>query len=326
ADASAVRASLGGPLPQQGEPAGRVVEDLARHADPGLVATAGPRYFGFVVGGSVPAALGADWLTSAWDQNAGLFVLSPAAAVVEETVFGGLRDLFSLPGGTGMGFVRGGQMASTTCLAAARQAVLARSGWDVAAEGLNGAPRIVVLAGDEAHVTVHGALRLLGLGDASVAELKSDGQGRMLPDALRDALRSAEGAPVIVCAQAGNVNTGSFDPLRDITRLARAHPPLRRASLRGAWSDRGERSGAQSSSRTLRAPRLLRRGRRRLDPAGHLARAERRHVLALGHGLARADADAHLGVQLEHGAGGRRAIGGGDPGGPSGLTGAWSRT
>ena len=223
ADAAAMRAALAGPLPDQGEPAARVVEALARNADPGIVATGGPRFFGFVIGGSVPAALAADWLTSAWDQNAGLFVLSPAAAVVEETVLGWLRELFSLPEGTGMGFVTGGQMANTTCLAAARQAVLARTGWDVAAEGLNGAPRIVVLAGDEAHVTVHGALRLLGLGDASVAELKSDGQGRMLPDALRDALRSAEGAPVIVCAQAGNVNTGSFDPLRDITRLARAH-------------------------------------------------------------------------------------------------------
>ena len=217
ADAAAMRAALAGPLPDQGEPAARVVEALARNADPGIVATGGPRFFGFVIGGSVPAALAADWLTSAWDQNAGLFVLSPAAAVVEETVLGWLRELFSLPEGTGMGFVTGGQMANTTCLAAARQAVLARSGWDVAAEGLNGAPRIVVLAGDEAHVTVHGALRLLGLGDASVAELKSDGQGRMLPDALRDALRSAEGAPVIVCAQAGNVNTG------DLTSIRRAY-------------------------------------------------------------------------------------------------------
>src|SRR5438874_82311 len=223
ADAAAMRAALAVPLPEQGEPAARVVEALARNADPGIVASGGARFFGFVIGGSVPAALAADWLTSAWDQNAGLFVLSPAAAVVEETVLGWLRELFSLPEGTGMGFVTGGQMANTTCLAAARQAVLARSGWDVAAEGLNGAPRIVVLAGDEAHVTVHGALRLLGLGDASVGKVKSDGQGRMLADALRDALRSAEGVPVIVCAQAGNVNTGSFDPLRDITRLARAH-------------------------------------------------------------------------------------------------------
>ena len=130
ADAAAMREALGGPLPEQGEPAARVVEELASKADPGIVASGGPRFFGFVIGGSVPAALAADWLTSAWDQNAGLFVLSPAAAIVEETVLGWLRELFGLPEGTGMGFVTGGQMANTTCLAAARQVVLARAGWD----------------------------------------------------------------------------------------------------------------------------------------------------------------------------------------------------
>jgi len=125
ADAAAMRDALAGPLTEQGEPAAHVVEELARKADPGIVASGGPRFFGFVIGGSVPAALAADWLTSAWDQNAGLFVLSPAAAIVEETVLGWLRELFGLPEGTGMGFVTGGQMANTTCLAAARQAVLA---------------------------------------------------------------------------------------------------------------------------------------------------------------------------------------------------------
>src|SRR6266852_5217354 len=194
ADAASMRDALGGPLPEQGEPAARVVEDLARKADPGLVATAGPRFFGFVIGGSVPAALGADWLTSAWDQNAGLFVLSPAAAIVEDTVLEWLTDRFGLPPGTGIGFVTGGQMANTTCLAAARQAVLARAGWDVAARGLIGAPRVIVIAGEEVHVTVQGALRLLGLGDACVNKVKTDGQGRMLPDAVRDALRAAEGS------------------------------------------------------------------------------------------------------------------------------------
>jgi glutamate/tyrosine decarboxylase-like PLP-dependent enzyme len=223
ADAAAMRDALGGPLPERGEPAARVVEELARRADPGIVASAGPRFFGFVIGGSLPAALAADWLTSAWDQNAGLFVLSPAAAVVEETVLGWLRELFGLPGESGMGFVTGGQMANTTCLAAARQAVLARAGWDVASQGLIGAPRVAVIAGEEAHVTVHGALRLLGLGDACITRVKTDVQGRMLPDAVRDALQDAEGIPAIVCAQAGNVNTGSFDPLREITALARAH-------------------------------------------------------------------------------------------------------
>jgi glutamate/tyrosine decarboxylase-like PLP-dependent enzyme len=218
-DAASMRAALGGPLPDQGEPAERVIEELARNADPGIVATAGPRFFGFVIGGSVPAAVGADWLTSAWDQNAGLFVLSPAAAIVEETVLEWLTGLFGLPVGTGVGFVTGGQMANTTCLAAARHAVLSRAGWDAAAQGLTGAPRVVVIAGDEAHVTVYGALRLLGLGDASVTKIACDGQGRIVPDALREALRAASGSPTIVCAQAGNVNTGSFDPLDEIGRL-----------------------------------------------------------------------------------------------------------
>ena len=225
-DAAAFRKALGGPLTDTGEPAAQVVERLAREADPGLVASAGPRFFGFVIGGSVPAAVGADWLTTAWDQNAGLFVLSPAAAVVEETVLGWLTELLGLPPGTGMGFVTGGQMANTTCLAAARQSVLAKAGWDVAARGLSGAPPIAVLAGDEAHITVYGALRLLGLGDASVVKVASDAQGRMQPDALHDALRNHRGQPTIICAQAGNVNTGAFDPLGPVTRLAQEH---------GAW-------------------------------------------------------------------------------------------
>jgi len=225
-DAAALRATLGGPLPESGEAAAQVVERLARDAEPGIVATAGPRFFGFVVGGSVPAAVGADWLTTAWDQNAGLFVLSPAASVVEEIVLEWLTGLLGLPPGTGMGFVTGGQMANTTCLAAARQSVLARAGWDVAARGLIGAPEVAVLAGDEAHITVYGALRLLGLGDASVVKVASDAQGRMQPDALRDGLRSQRGKALIICAQAGNVNTGAFDPLPEVTRLAREH---------GAW-------------------------------------------------------------------------------------------
>ncbi|HET7786274.1 MAG TPA: pyridoxal-dependent decarboxylase [Myxococcales bacterium] len=220
ADAAALRAALGGPLPEQGEPPAQVVEDLAREADPGLVASAGPRFFGFVVGGSLPAAVGADWLTSAWDQNAGLFVLSPAAAVVEEIVAGWMKDLLGLPPASSMGMVTGGQMANTTCLAAARHSVLAAAGWDVETQGMTGAPRVAVLAGDEAHVTVYGALRLLGLGDGSVVRVPSDAQGRMLPGALRDALQAQRG-PAIICAQAGNVNTGGFDPLEEVVRIAR---------------------------------------------------------------------------------------------------------
>ena len=225
ADSAAMRAALGGPLPEEGQPAARVVEDLARNADPGLVATAGPRFFGFVIGGSLPAAVGADWLTSAWDQNAGLFVLSPAAAVVEETVGGWLKEILGLPAGASLGMVTGGQMANTTCLAAARHGVLAATGWDVEAQGLSGAPRVTVLASDDTHITIFGALRLLGFGDASVTRVQSDGQGRMRPEALRAALEAAAG-PVIICAQAGDVNTGAFDPLHEIVGIARSRPDV----------------------------------------------------------------------------------------------------
>ena len=221
ADGEAMRAALGGPLPEEGEPADKVVTDLAVNADAGLSATAGPRFFGFVIGGSLPAAVGADWLTSAWDQNSGLFVLSPAAAVVEETARGWLVELLGLPAGVSLGFVTGGQMANTTCLAAARHAVLAAVGWDVEARGLVGAPRVTVLAGDGAHVTVYGALRLLGFGDASVTKVTTDVHGRMRPDSLAAALAACDG-PVIVCAQAGDVNTGAFDPLREVVRVARS--------------------------------------------------------------------------------------------------------
>ncbi|HEY2027817.1 MAG TPA: pyridoxal-dependent decarboxylase [Myxococcales bacterium] len=221
ADAAAMREVFGGAFPEEGEPAAHLVERLARDADPGIVATAGPRFFGFVIGGSLPAAVGADWLTTAWDQNAGLFVLSPAAAIAEETVCLWLTDLFGLPRGTSLGMVTGGQMANTTCLAAARHHVLAQVGWDVEAQGLQGAPRVTVLAGEQAHVTIYGALRLLGFGDASVVKVAADSQGRMQAAALRTALAKVEG-PAIICAQAGEVNTGAFDPFAEIVDAARS--------------------------------------------------------------------------------------------------------
>jgi glutamate/tyrosine decarboxylase-like PLP-dependent enzyme len=147
-------------------------------------------------------------------------VLSPAAAIAEETVCLWLTEMFGLPKGTSMGMVTGGQMANTTCLAAARHAVLAHAGWDVEAQGLQGAPKVTVLAGDQAHITVYGALRLLGFGDASVTKVAADGQGRMRPDALKNALAKIDG-PVIVCTQAGDVNTGAFDPFDQIIPIAK---------------------------------------------------------------------------------------------------------
>ena len=216
-----LRRALALPLPDAGVPAVQVIDDLVRAADPGLVAMAGPRYFGFVIGGSLPVATAADWLTSAWDQNAGLWVDSPAAAIVEDVAAGWLLDLFGLPAAASVGFVTGGQMANFTCLAAARHAVLDRAGWDVEERGLQGAPTVNVVVGDEAHATIFSTLRFLGLGAGTARRVATDGQGRMRAAALRDVLAKLDG-PTIVCAQAGNVNTGAFDPLAEIASLARA--------------------------------------------------------------------------------------------------------
>ncbi|HEX2105740.1 MAG TPA: aminotransferase class V-fold PLP-dependent enzyme [Solirubrobacteraceae bacterium] len=224
ASVTELRAALSGPLPARGVPGPQVIDELVRDADPGLVASPGPRYFGFVTGGALPAALAADWLAAAWDQNAFSAVSSPAAAAVEEVAAEWLKELLGLPGGASVGLVTGAQMANVTALAAARHRVLEAVGWDVADRGLVGAPPVSVIVGAEAHVTVLRALRLLGFGTGTVTEVPVDGQGRMRADALARAL-AGEG-PAIVCAQAGNVNTGACDPLDDIVTAARA---------RGAW-------------------------------------------------------------------------------------------
>src|SRR5215475_8386547 len=153
ADASAIRSALGGPLPENDEDPAAVIDALAAGAEPGLVATAGPRHFGFVIGGAVPAALAADWLVSAWDQNAAFHALSPAAAAIEEIASEWTLELLGLPGSASVGFVTGGQGANTTCLAAARYAVLARAGWDVERDGLIGAPSVRIFCGEQAHAT-----------------------------------------------------------------------------------------------------------------------------------------------------------------------------
>lgn len=225
-DGDGLRAALGGPFPEHGEPARQVVERLAAAAEAGIVGSAAPRFFGFVIGGGIPAAVGADWLTSAWDQNSGLFVLGPALAVVEETVGKWLVELFGLPAGTSAGFVTGCQMANFTALAAARHAVLARVGWDVERRGLAGAPTVDVVIGEEAHVTAHIALQFLGMGNDTLKRVPTDDQGRMRADALRDVLAGCHGPTIVVC-QAGNVNTGSFDPFAEIVPLVR--------ELEGAW-------------------------------------------------------------------------------------------
>ena len=219
ADLAALRAALGGPLPARGTDPAEVLERLAADVEPGLVASAGPRYFGFVIGGSVPAALAADWLVTAWDQDAGLYACGPSVAVAEEVAAGWLLELLGLPATSSVGFVTGGQMANFTGLAAGRHAVLARAGWDVEEDGLAGAPLVNVVIGEEAHVTIVTSLRMLGLGGRRVVRVGADGQGRMRVDELRRALSSLSG-PTLVCAQAGNVNTGAFDPVGEIADIA----------------------------------------------------------------------------------------------------------
>ena len=202
--------------------------DRGRRRSRGWSASAGPRYFGFVIGGSLPAALAADWLASTWDQNAGLYCASrrqppwprrsPPAWLVE---------LLGLPAETSVGFVTGVTMANFTALAAARHSVLARAGWDVEREGLQGAPLVTVVTHDGTHATVYASLQMLGLGREGqrVRRVAADDQGRMRPDALREELATIDG-PVIVCGQVGNVNTGAFDPLDELIPIAHE---------RGAW-------------------------------------------------------------------------------------------
>lgn len=220
-----LRQALQVPLSADGEPAGAVIQALAEAAKEGTVASCGPRYFGFVIGGRLPAALAADWLVSTWDQNGTVHIMSPLVSVIEEITASWLRDIAGLPPTMSVGFVTGCQMASFTALAAARHRVLQNVGWDVESDGLFGAPPINVIISEEAHYTIVMALRLLGLGGKRLLRVPTDEQGRMRGDELAAALRAVSG-PAIVCAQAGNVSTGAFDPLDQIADEARKH---------GAW-------------------------------------------------------------------------------------------
>ncbi len=218
-------AALGGPLPQCPADPLAVIDALARDADPGIVATVGPRYFGFVTGGAVPVTVAADWLASAWDQNGAMYVMSPALAVMEDVVAGWVVELLGLPSASTVGFVTGCHMANFTCLAAARHEVLRRAGWDVEAQGLQRAPRVRAIVGGEVHISAVGALRLLGFGTGELVRVPADGQGRMRADLFAKVI-AEDTAPTIVCAQAGNVASGASDPVAAI--IAAAH-------ARGAW-------------------------------------------------------------------------------------------
>ncbi len=220
-EAIARLSALGGDLPEAPTDPADVIHLLDEIGSPGTSTSAGGRYFGFVVGGSLPAALAANWLAGAWDQNAGLFAISPVASVLETVARAWILDVLGLPASAEIGFVTGATMANFTALAAARHALLQRKGWDVEAQGLFGAPPIQVVVGDEVHASLLKALSLIGFGRERVIRVPVDDQGRMLPDQLPPL-----DDMTILCIQAGNVNSGAIDP---------ASPLCERAHAAGSW-------------------------------------------------------------------------------------------
>jgi glutamate/tyrosine decarboxylase-like PLP-dependent enzyme len=218
-------AAFATPTPETGMPPRELIAELAEKAGPGIRAMTAPRFFGWVIGGSLPAGVAADWLTSAWGQNVGLAMGTPAASAIEQVVSGWLLDLLDLPRESSVGLVTGATVASFTCLAAARHEVLQRAGWNVEKDGLFGAPPIHVVLGEDAHAAVFCALKYLGLGAGRVRKVACDDQGRMRADDFARALQETDG-PAITVLQAGQINTGAFDPFAELVPLARA---------RGAW-------------------------------------------------------------------------------------------
>ncbi|SDB99378.1 Glutamate or tyrosine decarboxylase [Sphingomonas sp. YR710] len=214
-------AAFAGPVPETGSDGAQIIEDLVARATPGIRASTGPRFFGWVIGNSHPTGVAADWLTAAWGQNAGNLIAAPAASAVEAVAAEWLLDLLGLPAAASVGFVTGATVANTVCLAAARSEVLRRVGWDVEADGLFGAPPITVLIGEDAHATVFSGLKYLGLGARRVVTVASDASGRMRADAFEAAIQATSG-PVIAIAQAGQINTGACDPFAEIAPIARA--------------------------------------------------------------------------------------------------------
>ncbi|MFC0504285.1 pyridoxal phosphate-dependent decarboxylase family protein [Micromonospora costi] len=222
-DDAALVDAFAGPLPSAPSPPEQVLADLLAAAEPGLVASAGPRYFGFVVGGALPAATAADIVAAGWDQLATNAVTSPAAVAAEAAAGAWLKQLLGIPAWASVGFVTGCQAANTVGLAAARHRVLADAGWDVERRGLLGAPRIRVIAGDERHATIDRSLRLLGLGTDVVEPVPADPNGAIDLAGLREVLRAGSPGPTIVCLQSGNVNTGACDQLREACELVHRH-------------------------------------------------------------------------------------------------------
>jgi glutamate/tyrosine decarboxylase-like PLP-dependent enzyme len=226
ADLATLRQRLNKPLTDESVAPDQVIDELVRDVEGGINGSAGGRFFGWVIGGSVPAALAADWLTSTWDQNAGLYACAPAAAVVEEVAGVWLKNLLGLPEKASFALLTGTQMAHVTCLAAARHSLLTRRGWDLEHLGLYAAPPIRILCSTQRHGTIDRAIRLLGFGRQHLVCLPSDSLGRLSVEALSDALAADPEASTIVALQAGDVNTGAFDDFETIVPLAHKY---------GAW-------------------------------------------------------------------------------------------
>ena len=239
-DADEIVRALGGALPRSGAPASEIMARLDEIGGQGVVACAGPRYFGFVTGGALPATVAASWLATAWDQNAFSETSSPLGAAIERVALQWVLEVLDLPAGAGAAFVTGATMANFTALAAARRAVLLAHGCDADRHGLHGAPEITVVAGEQAHATLFKALGMLGLGRDRVLRAPADDQGRMRTDSLPDM-----NGPAIVCAQAGNVNTGAFDPVGAICDAVRANDVwVHVDGAFGLWARASRRHGA----------------------------------------------------------------------------------
>jgi glutamate/tyrosine decarboxylase-like PLP-dependent enzyme len=220
-DPAVLRGRVAKPLSDEGVSPETVISDLIQDCEGGIVGSSGGRFFGWAIGGTLPSAIAADWLASAWDQNAALHSCGPAAAVVEEVVGEWLRDLLNLPTGASFALTTGCQMAHVTCLAAARHSLLARIGWDVEGKGVNGAPPVRILANNQRHGSIERAARLLGLGTQAVVDIPTDHRGCILPDALDQALRSGtQNTPPIVLLQAGDFHTGAFDDFKALIPIA----------------------------------------------------------------------------------------------------------
>jgi len=225
-DLATLRQRLNLPLNENGIDALKVLSDLVSGVEGGILGSAGGRFFGWVIGGSLPAALAADWLTSAWDQNAGLYACGPAAAVVEEIAGRWLKEILHLPASASFALVTGCQMAHVTCLAAARHSLLEKQGWNVEQEGLSGSLAIRILTSSEKHGSTVRAVRLLGLGEKHIVDLPVDSEGRLTANALQEALESNPATPTIVVLQAGDLNIGAYDDFATLIPLAKKY---------GAW-------------------------------------------------------------------------------------------